>query len=399
MKKTKLKYLVKSISSGGTPATDNSQNYTEENGINWVAIGDMSTYPYVYKTQKQITKLGQKEKRLTIYPIDTILYSIYATVGKVSVLKIPAAINQAILAIIPNENKITKDYLKYSLIALKDKVLEDVSTNTQSNLNAKKVKNVKLSICPLEEQEKITKELDNRVMVIDSLVEKLSAEIYELKKYRNTKIHEYISANKDGNLFRLQDVCLMKKGPFGSSLKKEFFVPKSNNTYKVYEQQHAIDKDIDLGEYYINKAKYAELYSFRVRPGDIIISCAGTIGEVFILPDNIENGVINQALMRVRVKKVITNAYFCFVWKYLILEDILISSNGSAIKNIPPFSYLNKLKINLPCIEKQESMVRELNGIYKDIENLINLKSKKIDDLYEYRQSLVCEKVNTFMEV
>jgi len=62
MKKTKLKYLVKSISSGGTPATDNSQNYTEENGINWVAIGDMSTYPYVYKTQKQITKLGQKKR-------------------------------------------------------------------------------------------------------------------------------------------------------------------------------------------------------------------------------------------------------------------------------------------------------------------------------------------------
>ena len=394
MKKIRLKYLVKSVSSGGTPASDNSLNYTEENGINWVAIGDMSNNPYVFKTQKQITKLGQKEKRLKIYPIDTILYSIYATVGKVSVLKVPATINQAILAIEPDETKITRDFLKYSLMSLEDNVLEDVSTNTQSNLNAEKVKNFRLTVWSLDEQREITKFLDEKIHNIDSLIDAVKLEIEELIKYRNTKIREFMLSNIQGENLRLQDVCIMKKGPFGSSLKKEMFVPKKENTYKVYEQQHAIEKDFDLGEYYITKSKYAELYGFRVKPGDIIISCAGTIGEIFILPENIEDGIINQALMRVRTKKGIMKEYFCFVWRYLILEDILISSNGSAIKNIPPFSYLKKIKLVLPSLTVQESMCEKINKIYEEVENLINFKISKIQEINLYKKSLIYEMVN-----
>lgn len=190
--KTKLKYVTKSITSGGTPTSDDSRNYTEENGINWVAIGDMSTSSYVDSTQKQITKRGQKEKRLKIYPPGTLLYSIYATIGKVSILKIPAAINQAILAIVPDEGKITNDYLKYSLIALEDNVLEDVSTNTQANLNAEKVKNFKLSICNIEEQKIITQFLDEKVSEIDDRIAKLNDEINELKKYKKSLIYESV---------------------------------------------------------------------------------------------------------------------------------------------------------------------------------------------------------------
>ena len=398
MLRTKLKYLVKSITSGGTPISDDSRNYTDENGINWVAIGDMSTTPYIYKTQKQITDRGQKEKRLKIYPIGTILYSIYATVGRVAVLKIPATINQAILAIEPNEKKITRDYLKYSLIALEDDVLQDVSTNTQSNLNAEKVRNFKVSICSIEMQNEITHRLDEKIDVLDKLLGTLNFEIKDLQKYRTSKIREHLIEMSNGKIVRLQDVCSMRKGPFGSALKKEIFVPKSNNTYKIYEQQHAIDKDISLGEYYIDKSRYSELYSFKVNPGDIIISCAGTIGEVFILPENIENGIINQALMRVRTKNTITRDYFVLVWKYLILEDILISSNGSAIKNIPPFSYLNKIKLNLPDIDRQNDITTEISRIYNEIQDIINVKNTKIMDLLAYKKTIIREMVASVTE-
>ena len=361
MKKIKLKYLVKSITSGGTPTSDNSLNYTEENGINWVAIGDMSTTPYVYKTQKQITKLGQKEKRLTIYPPETILYSIYATVGKVSVLKIPATINQAILAIIPNESKITNDYLKYSLIAMEDKVLEDVSTNTQANLNAEKVKNFKIALCSIEEQEKITNYLDSKISKIDTLICSIEEEINDLIKLTNVKIRENLLSVSSGELVRLQDVCYMKKGPFGSSLKKEMFVPKKENTYKVYEQQHAIYKSIDI-RYFIDENKYLSMKRFSVIPGDLIMSCSGTIGKVYVIPENAPAGIINQALLKMTPKKDVSVEYLAYLIESDYFKEIIFSySDGAAIKNIAAVQILKELKICIPNFNEQLLIVQKLD--------------------------------------
>ena len=98
---------------------------------------------------------------------------------------------------------------------------------------------------------------------------------------------------------RLGELGLYRKGPFGSSLTKSMFVPRSEFSVKVYEQKNAIQKDFTLGDYYIPKEKFNSMQSFNVEPEDIIISCAGTIGEVYKLPKNAPIGIINQALMRV----------------------------------------------------------------------------------------------------
>ena len=99
----------------------------------------------------------------------------------------------------------------------------------------------------------------------------------------------------------LDDLAFYKKGPFGSCLTKSMFVPKSDNTYKVYEQKNAIQKNEFLGSYYISKEKYNELNGFAVQPFDIIVSCAGTIGETYVLSETPEQGIINQALMLIRL--------------------------------------------------------------------------------------------------
>ena len=118
---------------------------------------------------------------------------------------------------------------------------------------------------------------------------------------------------------RLGEIAFYKKGPFGSSITKAMFIPKSDNTYKVYEQKNAINKDASIGNYYISKEKFDELRGFEVFPNDIIVSCAGTIGETFILPEGIERGIINQALMRIMLyeKQIIPFylVYFDFVLK------------------------------------------------------------------------------------
>ncbi|MBE9595050.1 MAG: hypothetical protein IMF19_16410, partial [Proteobacteria bacterium] len=88
----------------------------------------------------------------------------------------------------------------------------------------------------------------------------------------------------------------IKAGPFGSSLKKEFYVTKG---YKIYGQEQVIRGDSHYGEYYIDEEKYNELITCSVQPGDILISLVGTIGKTLILPSNIEPGIINPRLVKI----------------------------------------------------------------------------------------------------
>ncbi|MBR3379817.1 MAG: restriction endonuclease subunit S, partial [Bacillus sp. (in: Bacteria)] len=121
-----------------------------------------------------------------------------------------------------------------------------------------------------------------------------------------------------------------KKGPFGSALTKGIFVPKSNDTVKVYEQKNAIQKDASLGEYYITKEYFeSKMTGFEVQPGDIIVSCAGTIGETFVLPNGIEKGIINQALMRMRLFNPIYVPYFLMFFDVVLKQNAQQNSKGS----------------------------------------------------------------------
>lgn len=167
---------------------------------------------------------------------------------------------------------------------------------------------------------------------------------------------------------RFGETGFFRKGPFGSSLTKSMFVPKSDDSIKVYEQQHAIKKDHTLGTYYITKEYFDEsMKGFEVLPDDIIISCAGTIGETFIMPDNIEKGIINQALMRVTVVPSIDKQFFLYYFNSQLKESAK-EGNGSAITNIPPFDVLKNLYFPLPPLAEQKRIADVLEMVLGVVE-------------------------------
>ena len=168
---------------------------------------------------------------------------------------------------------------------------------------------------------------------------------------------------------KLGNIGIYKKGPFGSALTKSMFVPKSENTVKVYEQKNAIQKDASLGEYYITKEYFdSKMKGFVVETGDIIVSCAGTIGETYIMPDNIEFGIINQALMRMNIVQSLNITYFLIYFDNVLKMEAQKGSKGSAIKNIPPFEVFKKMLIPIPPFEEQQRIVDKINEIMPKID-------------------------------
>ena len=190
---------------------------------------------------------------------------------------------------------------------------------------------------------------------------------------------------------KLDDLAFYKKGPFGSSLTKSMFVPDSPNAYKVYEQKNAISKDATLGHYFIDKDKYDELKGFAVQPEDIIVSCAGTIGETYVLPLNIREGIINQALMTIRLfDKSISNFYLLY-FDFILKREAAKESKGTAIKNIPPFDILKNFFIPLPPPKEQIRIIEKvsywlsfddaIDSEESEMSNLISKTKSKILDL------------------
>ena len=174
---------------------------------------------------------------------------------------------------------------------------------------------------------------------------------------------------------KLDDLAFYKKGPFGSSLTKSMFVPDSPDAYKVYEQKNAISKDATLGHYFIDKDKYEELKGFTVQSEDIIVSCAGTIGETYVLPLNLREGIINQALMLIRLFDKSISDFYLLYFDFMLKSEAAKESKGTAIKNIPPFDILKNFYIPLPPFAEQQRIVAEIERWFTLIDTVEQGKS------------------------
>ena len=176
----------------------------------------------------------------------------------------------------------------------------------------------------------------------------------------------------------INDICSsIVRGPFGSALKKEFFVEPNNTTYKVYEQKNAIQKCAKIGTYYITEEKYEELKRFECFAGDIIMSCSGTMGELYQLPEDCERGIINQALCKFTLNKRILPIVFLVYMKQIIGK---LETKGTGIKNIAAVSYIKNMTINLPSMKIQNQFAAFAQQVNKS-ELAVKASLEKLETL------------------
>ena len=168
------------------------------------------------------------------------------------------------------------------------------------------------------------------------------------------------------------------------------FVSKGDDTYKVYEQKNAIQKDCTLGTYYISKEKYESLSGFAIQPFDIIVSCAGTIGETYVLPQNIQKGIINQALMLIRLYYRDIEQFYLLYFDFILKEEAKNSSKGTAIKNIPPFDVLKNFYIPIPPLEEQKRILDEINKWMSFVE-LIETGTANLQNVIKQAKSKILD--------
>ncbi|OGU17943.1 MAG: hypothetical protein A2076_13855 [Geobacteraceae bacterium GWC2_53_11] len=168
-KKYKLSQLSITFS-GGTPSR-NCRHYFG-GGIPWVKSGEINNR-IINSTKESISESGLANSSAKKVPAQSVLIAMYgATAGKIAITTIEAAINQAILAVIPNKN-INHLYLFYALELELEKTVGLVQGG-QPNLNAGIIKNAEISVPEPAEQEAIANCLINADATINNLNEQMN---------------------------------------------------------------------------------------------------------------------------------------------------------------------------------------------------------------------------------
>ncbi|EOX0543830.1 restriction endonuclease subunit S [Campylobacter upsaliensis] len=290
------------------------------------------------------------------------------------------------------EKRIEKSLLKLALEGSLSKLyrrssptlsaFDEINTYNEAIKEKRKDLEKKLKIC--EKEFKLEKDKDKKAF-LKSQIQALKKEIVKCKEitplfcqesrfFANTQ--NAVSLENDNPhtppfeipstwaWVKLGDICEMKKGPFGSAITKDMFIPNGNNAVKIYEQKNAIQKSETLGEYYISLEHFEKLKQFEVFENDIIVSCAGTIGEIFRIPKNAPKGIINQALMKIKLVNEEWIPYFMIFFDFLIKQKSQENSKGSAIKNIPPLDILKNFTIPLPPLKEQEHITQILDTLF-----------------------------------
>lgn len=358
-KKVKLGELCE-ICSGGTPKRSVAE-YWKDGTIPWVKIGDMSE-KYVSSTEERITDAGFNNSSVKMLEPGTLLYSIFASIGAVSILKIPATTNQAIAGLKIKDDSLDRDFLYHYL-----KSRESISKSSgrgaaQNNINLTILRNMQVTLPSIEIQRSIVRNLEmisNQVTIAESHLMDLDA----LVKSRFVEIFGDFACYETKPLIKCVDCIEAGKSPkclaFSRKMAEPGVLKLSAISSGVYceNENKALPRSVSLT---IDKVVHAN---------DILLSRKNTpelVGRSVLVKHTDGNIMFPDIIFRMHPLPPINAMYLSYLLAGPLLHSIQSLAHGSAksMSNIPK-SELAKLSIPIPALNLQNEFANFVSQVDK----------------------------------
>lgn len=369
------------IQSGGTPARSNSQYWNGK--IPWVKISDIKEF-YVEETAETITDEGLKNSSTRIFPKGTILFTIFATIGKVGVLKIDAATNQAIAGITPSK-LVDSKFITYSLIELSNEILGLGKGVAQKNINQTILKNTKFPLPPLAEQTRITAKLDALFAQLNTIKASMEKIPVLLKNFRQQLLTQAVT----GKLINKREFTTLgelevqiKTGPFGSALHKSEYI---EDGIPVINPSHLKNGNIVPNRLItINKSKASDLKRWILEPNDIILGRRGEMGRSAIYTGSHEKMICGTGSLILKASHKVNPEFLDYYLRSHFCINFLESNAvGSTMINLNQ-KILKSLPFPKLSYEEQTKSIQQLSKSLKDADTIsaqYQTLKEKIDQL------------------
>ena len=365
--------------SGGTPSAGCSEYYGGK--IPFIRSGEIHND----KTELFLTEIGYSASSAKMVEKGAILYAMYgATSGEVDVCKIKGAINQAILAINP-QNDIDSYFLIYLLQNKKKSLISTFLQGGQGNLSGSMIKNITIEYPDIIEQQQIAAYFKSLDVLIQSTTKKI-ASLKQLKSASLISMFPQAGETKprvrfkgfegDWENINLSEVFVERHeiSTITESLPQLSFTiaegvikPEDRKSNK----RDFLIKDIDTKKY---------LVTYR---DDIIYNPANVIYGA-IHKNSLCNGVVSPIY---KIFYTDQNADFmeCIVRKPSFIQEMTIFMEGTVkkLKTLKPESFLKMSAYISPSLEEQ----KKIGDFFHSLNIQITLETQRLDKLKQIKSA------------
>lgn len=400
----RLKDFTLKILGGGTPTTGIEKYWDDEKitGIPWVAIADITKAEIIVDTDKFITAEGLAASSTQLIEKGKILYSIYASLGKVAIAGRELATNQAILSIYENPVLSNVDYLKYCLKGIEDIVGGIGSSTTQNNISLEKLRTIKFPLPTPEEQLTIANYLDDQTKKIDRLIANKKAQAEKLKELRQIEINNAVTKGLNPNA-ELKDSSIDWLG----KIPKHWEVKRLKNLANQISEKSTEIRDDDflvaLENIESNTGKFIETTSeyenngIKFKKGNLLYNkLRPYLNKVFQAD---KDGVCVGDIIVIKCTQRLYPTYLQFRMFSDAFCSVIMSSVYGAKMPRTSWQFISSLKISYPSFDEQVQIAEYLNKRTVVIENLIQNINLQIEKLQELRKIKIYEAVTGKIKV
>ena len=375
------------VCSGGTPKRSVSE-YWNEGSIPWVKISDISG-KFVSSTEELITEAGLKGSSAKLLAPGTLLYSIFASIGAVGILKIPAATNQAIAGLSIKTDRIERDYLYHFLKSRESLAKSSGRGAAQNNINLTILRGMEVPVPAIGEQKAIVEQLEiiaaqikqaeTQLDQLDSLVKSRFIEMFGgalsiENKWDSSILENCVESLESGKSPSCKNVS--RKGLDPGVLKLSAL---SSGRFLPGENKAMLDGET------IIQAK-------EVKQGDILVARKNTpqlVGSCVLVREDVTNLMFPDIVFRMHPNDSVNGEYLAALLSspsYSSKVRGLAHGSNKSMSNIPK-SELAKLSIPLPPLSLQQ----EFADFVAAVDKSRFIAQQQIDKLQTLYDSLAQE--------
>lgn len=380
---------IANFGGGTTPSRALYNRYYAIEGHAWVKTLDLNN-DKIYRTQEYITDTALSEVAIKLHSPNIVLVAMYGgfnQIGRTGLLKVNAAINQALVAIKPNSSILDSEFLQYNLNYRVDYWKSVASSSRKDpNITSNDVKAYVLAFPNVKEQQKIANSLSDT----DTLISELEKLIEKKQAIKTATMQQLLTGKTRLPEFALREDGMPKayKESELGQIPEDWEVDKIGNTLSITTGSRNTQDKVNDGTYpFFVRSQNVERINTYSFDGEGVLTAGDGVGTGKIF--HYINGkcdIHQRVYLMSNFKQTLDGYYFYIFFSNYFYDRIMSMTAKSSVDSVRREMIADML-IFLPSINEQKKIASVIKNLFEEIE-VLNIKLNK---LLEIKQGMMQE--------
>ena len=375
------------INIGRTPERGNFKMWDKEKKTDnvWLSIADLNNTEKGYISDSTEYVSDNAVPKMKLVKANTLLMSFKLTIGRCAITKRDLFTNEAIAALPILDKNLDLFFLKYYLENFDWAKLTEGDVKVKGKtLNKEKLKEVPITLPPLEEQKRIVKILDEKLAMLETVKANAKANLQNAKDLFQSQLAKAFS-NTTWEMQKLSEITEVKDGTHDSpSYYSEGipFVTQKNITPSGFDLTNTKRISLQDHEKFYKRS--------NVEYGDIIIAMIGANRGMSCIVNTREVFSIKNVGLIKKSEKT-NQEYLAYYLKSEVAQKYVSDASNGGAQEFIGLTSLRKFPIPLPPLSEQKRIVKELDTLSEKTKALCAIYENQIADCEELKKSLLAK--------